>query len=249
MSGPTQMGADAMANNRFPVWRLIQSELEAEIRSGLIGPGDQLPSESELAERFGVNRHTVRTALANLAIAGLARARRGRGVFVEDRPPEYRISRESRWSEIEREMNATPSGRLVGVSERPASAAVADMLAIGLGAPVLLVETVRGSTPALLIYSYHVFDRARFAGIDQAVARTGSYTEALAAFGVERFYRASTWIDCRMPRPREAEALSIPLDAPVLVMMYVDRDAGDRPILYGNAVIPNGSMVVRVDTL
>jgi DNA-binding transcriptional MocR family regulator len=47
-----------MAKNRFPIWRLIQSELEAEIRSGLIGPGDQLPSEHDLAERFAVNRHT-----------------------------------------------------------------------------------------------------------------------------------------------------------------------------------------------
>ncbi|QCI65875.1 phosphonate metabolism transcriptional regulator PhnF [Phreatobacter stygius] len=238
-----------MAKNRFPVWRLIQSELEAEIRSGLIGPGDQLPSEHELAERFKVNRHTVRTALANLAIAGLARARRGRGVFVEDKPPEYRVTRDSKWSEIEREMNAAPSGRLVSVSERPASATIAEMLGLSQGATILMVETVRGSTPALLIYSYHVFDRDRFAGIEAAVARTGSYTEALREFGVERFYRASTWIDCRMPRPREAEALSIPLDAPVLVMMYVDRDADGRPLLYGNAVIPNGSLVVRVDTL
>lgn len=238
-----------MARNRFPVWRLIQSELEAEIRSGLIGPGDQLPSENDLAERFGVNRHTVRTALANLAMLGLVRARRGRGVFVEDRPPEYRITRDSKWSEIEREMNAAPSGRLIGVSERPAPAAIATMLALADGTPILLVETVRGAAPALLIYSYHVFAKDRFAGIDAAVARTGSFTEALAEYGIDAFFRASTWIDCRMPRPREAEALSIPLDAPVLVMMYVDSDAEGRPLLYGNAVIPSGSLLVRIDTL
>ncbi|MFX7768450.1 UTRA domain-containing protein, partial [Acinetobacter baumannii] len=82
-----------------------------------------------------------------------------------------------------------PSGRLVGVSERPASAAIAEMLGLAQGAPILMVETVRGSTPALLIYSYHVFDRDRFAGIDAAVARSGSYTEALREFGVERFFR------------------------------------------------------------
>jgi GntR family phosphonate transport system transcriptional regulator len=238
-----------MAKNRFPIWRLIQSELEAEIRSGLIGPGDQLPSESDLAERFAVNRHTVRTALANLAMLGLVRARRGRGVFVDDRPPEYRIDRDSKWSEIERQMNAAPSGRVLAATERPASAVIAGFLDLAEGAPLLLVETVRGAAPALLIYSYHVFDRGRFAGIDEAVRKTGSFTDALAQFGVGRFFRASTWIDCRMPRPREAEALSIPLDAPVLVMMYVDKDAGGRPILYGNAVIPSGSLLVRIDTL
>ncbi|MEI8144123.1 MAG: phosphonate metabolism transcriptional regulator PhnF [Alphaproteobacteria bacterium] len=237
-----------MAKNRFPVWRLIQSELEAEIRSGLIGAGDQLPSESELAERFAVNRHTVRTALANLEILGLVRARRGRGVFVEDRPPEYRITRDSKWSDIERTMNAAPSARLVGVSERPAPASIAGLLDIEPGAPLVMVETLRGATPTISTYSYHLFDRRRFAGIDQAVARTGSYTEALKEFGVETFTRSSTWIDCRMPRPREAEALGLPLDAPVLVMMYVDLGADSRPVLYGNAVIPNGSMLVRIDT-
>lgn len=238
-----------MAKNRFPVWRLIQSELEAEIRSGLIGPGDQLPSENDLAERFAVNRHTVRTALANLAILGLVRARRGRGVFVEDRPPEYRITRDSKWSEIERQMNAAPSGRLLGASERPATSAIAGMLALGENVPILMVETVRGAAPSLIIYSYHIFERDRFLGIDQAVARTGSFTDALAEYGVGSFFRASTWIDCRMPRPREAEALAIPLDAPVLVMMYVDSDAEGRPLLYGNAVIPSGSLVLRIDTL
>lgn len=45
------------------------------------------------------------------------------------------------------------------------------------------------------------------------------------------------------------EALALPLDAPVLVMMHVDNDADGRPLLYGNAVIPNGSMVLRVDTI
>jgi GntR family phosphonate transport system transcriptional regulator len=238
-----------MAKNRFPVWRLIQSELEAEIRSGLIGPGDQLPSENDLAERFAVNRHTVRTALANLAMLGLVRARRGRGVFVEDRPPEYRITRDSKWSEIERQMNTGPSGQLLGSSERLATSAIAGLLGVAVATPIVMVETVRGASPSLLIYSYHVFERDRFAGIDAAVSRTGSFTDALAEFGVDAFFRASTWIDCRMPRPREAEALSIPLDAPVLVMMYVDSDAAGRPLLYGNAVIPSGSLVVRIDTL
>ena len=238
-----------MAKTRFPVWRLIQSDLEAEIRSGLIGPGDQLPSENELAERFGVNRHTVRMALANLAMLGLVRARRGRGVFVEDRPPEYRVTRDSKWSEIERQMNAGPSGRVVGTEERIATTAIAGHLGVAEGTPLILIETVRGASPSLLIYSYHLFERSRFHGIGEAVASSGSFTRALADFGVDAFYRASTWLDCHMPRPREAEALSIPLDAPVMVMMYVDSDAAGRPLLYGNAVIPSGSLIVRIDTL
>jgi GntR family transcriptional regulator, phosphonate transport system regulatory protein len=146
-------------------------------------------------------------------------------------------------------MNAGPSGRVVGTEERLATTAIAGHLGLAEGTPLVLVETVRGASPSLLIYGYHLFDAGRFAGIGEAVERSGSFTQALAEYGVDAFYRASTWIDCRMPRPREAEALSIPLDAPVLVMMYVDSDAEGHPLLYGNAVIPSGSLIVRIDTL
>ena len=247
MGQPPDVLDEPVSRNRNPIWRRIQSELEFEIRSGLLGPGDQLASESELSGRFGVHRHTVRTALANLASCGLVRAQQGRGVFVEEPPPEYRITRNSKWSEIERMMKAAPSGRLIAASRRSANSTLADMLKLSQGTELLLLETVRSASKALPIYSYHFFDARRFDGIERAFAKTGSYTLALSELGIDRFFRSSTWIDCRMPRQRETEALGIPADAPVLVMMYVDCDAGGRPLLYGNAVIPNRSMVIRVD--
>ncbi|HVM86307.1 MAG TPA: GntR family transcriptional regulator, partial [Candidatus Binatia bacterium] len=40
------------------LWRQILDSLRAEVESGLLKPGDRLPTEPELAERFKVNRHT-----------------------------------------------------------------------------------------------------------------------------------------------------------------------------------------------
>src|SRR6188508_2418335 len=63
------------------VQRLLQS-----IRLGLIGPGDRLPAERELAGMLEVSRDTLREAIASLADAGWLVARRGRtgGTFVSD---------------------------------------------------------------------------------------------------------------------------------------------------------------------
>ena len=58
-----------------PLWRQILSDIEFEIRSGLIGAGQKLPSELELTRRYGVNRHTVRMALLKLADKGLVVSR------------------------------------------------------------------------------------------------------------------------------------------------------------------------------
>src|SRR5687768_3595031 len=66
------------------VQRLLQS-----IRLGLIGPGERLPAERELAGMLEVSRDTLREAIASLADAGWVVARRGRygGTFVSDELP------------------------------------------------------------------------------------------------------------------------------------------------------------------
>lgn len=233
---------------QMPVWHLIRMELEHEIRSGLLGPGTRLPSEHELAGRFGVNRHTVRAAFARLADLGLVVPRRGVGVFVAERPPEYAINRDSKWTEIEAGLAAAPTGRLIDAYHRLAVGRVADLLHLAEGTDLIVLETVRTATPRVATYGYHAFQAARFQGIDEQFSRHGNFTAAIAALGVPRFFRQSTWIDCRMPRRIEAESLGMDLDRPVMVMSYVDADPDGRPILFGTAVLPSGSVTLRVDS-
>ena len=63
----------------------LAREIEAEIESGRLQAGRQLPPERELGERFGVSRVTVRSALADLERRGLVDRHPGRGTFVATR--------------------------------------------------------------------------------------------------------------------------------------------------------------------
>jgi DNA-binding GntR family transcriptional regulator len=65
-----------------PQYRRIADDLRARITSGELRPGDALPSESALVERYGVARGTARQALAELEGAGLAEAVHGKGRYV-----------------------------------------------------------------------------------------------------------------------------------------------------------------------
>ncbi|MCR4398793.1 MAG: GntR family transcriptional regulator [Firmicutes bacterium] len=60
----------------------VVRDLEARIRGGSLGPGEKLPSEPELARKFGVSRMTVREALGYLENQGLIAKRHGIGSFV-----------------------------------------------------------------------------------------------------------------------------------------------------------------------
>ena len=64
------------------LYEQIVQQIEESILSGALKPGDQLPAERELAQRFGVSRTAVREAVKCLREKGLLEAFSGRGTFV-----------------------------------------------------------------------------------------------------------------------------------------------------------------------
>jgi GntR family transcriptional regulator len=69
-----------------PLHVQIRDILHQQIKDQLLVPGDALPTEEELQQRFGVSRSVVRQALANLADLGLIHRQRGRGSVVAAAP-------------------------------------------------------------------------------------------------------------------------------------------------------------------
>jgi DNA-binding FadR family transcriptional regulator len=71
----------------IPAYRIVYEAIEKQIMAGRLAPGDQLPTETEFAEQFGLARHTVREGLRLLEESGLVSRESGRRLFV--RAPHY----------------------------------------------------------------------------------------------------------------------------------------------------------------
>src|ERR1700752_4313662 len=98
-SSQTSLGASRplaalRAGDRF-VYKLVRTsrlyeqivqQIEESIVKGDLKPGDQLPAERELAQRFGVSRTAVREAVKALREKGVVEAYSGRGTFITDGP-------------------------------------------------------------------------------------------------------------------------------------------------------------------
>lgn len=69
---------------RAPLYRVIYDDIVAQIRSGVLKPTEQLPSEPDLAKQYGVSRMTVRQALDLLMTDDLVSRRQGSGTFVRE---------------------------------------------------------------------------------------------------------------------------------------------------------------------
>ncbi|MFP5077785.1 phosphonate metabolism transcriptional regulator PhnF [Rhizobium sp. YIM 134829] len=211
-------------------WRRVADEIRSEIVSGTFS--SQLPTEAVLAARFGVNRHTVRRALAALGAEGLLRSERGRGTFINPLQPRitYPIGSRARFSENMMRQSLEPSGRLIGAERTAATPAQAIALGLAAGAPLLRLEHLAVAGGMALSRSTSYFSAMRFPDIIGAYAETGSITRALAQSGVEDYRRLETRITAERIATPDADLLQCPADAIVLVSEAIDVDAEGRPI-------------------
>ncbi|NLS20462.1 FadR family transcriptional regulator [Rhizobium sp. P40RR-XXII] len=73
-----------MSRGRQRLAQQVIDQLRAQIETGRLRVGDQLPTEPQLEATFGVSRTVVREAIADLRSAGLVKPIQGKGVFVAE---------------------------------------------------------------------------------------------------------------------------------------------------------------------
>lgn len=229
-------------------WRQITEILGREVSSGRFTDG-RLPTEPELAERFSVNRHTIRRAIAALVDQGLLRVEQGRGTFVADHHIDYVLGRRTRFSANLQREGHEPSHRLIAVARGPADAATAQDLGLPPGTPVVQLETVSDADGVPLSCAVHRFPAERFAALPTAFAGTRSITAALAACGVVDYTRRVTRLLARLPTELEARHLEQPASRPVLQAESINVDAAGVPIQRSVTVFAGDrvQMVVAAD--
>ncbi len=224
---------ESASDESMTVWAGIAGALRSEIAGGARVPGDRLPTEAALAGRFGVNRHTVRRALAALTEEGLVRSRRGAGTFVADVPAEYPIGARVRFRRSMEAAGRVPGKRILGTETRPAMPAEAAALGIAPREPVHVVDGIAlvDGGPVALFHS--IYPAARLPALTEALRETGSVTAALAACGVADYVRVSTRIVAVAATAIEAGHLDVAAGAPLLLSEAVNADPDGRPVEFG----------------
>jgi len=222
------------------IWQVISDTLVEEIESGALEGGGRLPGDSELAVRFGVNRHTVRRALAHLQHQGLVRSERGRGTFVVEDAISYRFGTRTRFEQNLRDNMRVPSRSLLSTTVYGAPADIAERLRIKPGAP-LFVADMLGEADGLPVHvaRLHVplerlpLAEAVFGRIPLNRSSSISLTALMAELGVASFRRKTSRIRCRLPSPQEARHLKMSPQDPVFELDVLNVDDDDTPVFHG----------------
>jgi GntR family transcriptional regulator, phosphonate transport system regulatory protein len=218
---------------KTPIWKAIAEALRSDLAEGRYSPGDRLPTESALADRFGVNRHTVRHGISALVDEGLVRTRRGAGAFVAATPTDYPIGKRVRFHENLIAAGRRPEKRVLALEQRAATMGEAKALQIAPGDPVCSYQGLSLADGQPIAVFESLFPLKRLAGITAALERTSSVTEALRAIGIADYLRASTRLTAVRASATQALILHLTEGDPLLRSSGVNESDRGEPLEYG----------------
>jgi len=233
--------------DKTPIWKAIATALRNDLAEGRYRPGDKLPTEAALADRFGVNRHTVRHGLSVLIDEGLVRTRRGAGAFVAATPTDYPIGTRVRFHENLIAAGRRPEKRVLALDRRAATPGEAQALHIHAGEPVYAYHGLSLADGQPIAVFESVFPLGRLHGIAAALNQTSSVTQALQAVGIDDFTRASTRLTAVLADATQALHLNVTEGDPLLRTTSVNVDAEGRPVEYGRTWFAGDRVTLTLD--
>ncbi|MFG1429986.1 GntR family transcriptional regulator [Xanthobacter sp. V2C-4] len=226
---------------RVPKYLELKEWLLRGVLEGRFRPGDALPSENELAQRFAVSRITVRQALDLLRESGLVTAHQGKGYFVRAISAMQDLGRLQGFGEMMEPLGIATRSEVLGAAVVEAPAAVARAFGTRRGEEVVRIERLRiaASITMSVDLSYFPLDVGRpLLGLD--LQRVDIFKLIETDLGIEIGFADITMSVVEA----DAELCAhLPLrpGAPVIHIERLTHAMDGRPIDFENLYAPAGN--------
>ncbi|MGY5452832.1 phosphonate metabolism transcriptional regulator PhnF [Agarivorans sp. MS3-6] len=211
----------------MPRYQEIALSLEKEI-SHAYQAGQYLPPEQRLAERYQVNRHTLRRAIDELVLKGWLLRQQGKGVMVLTKPVRYPLHSGAKFTDNLLNAGAKPNSRVLSLLRTNANTQVAKGLAVELASPIIQLKTLRfiDQVPISI-----VFHHLRVGEHDSVLSRyqQGSLHHFLAEHCHIELRRQQTVVSAQRPNKQDCACLQIDASNPLLTLQTVNVDQQKVP--------------------
>lgn len=235
----------------IPLYVQLREELRRDIRERGLEPGDRLPTELELQQRYGVSRSTIRQAVGDLETEGVVRRIQGKGTFVTT-PKIQHVPVLTSFSELLRSQGHTPSHRLLTSAVVPAPPDVARGLGIDEGALCRHLKRLFAADGEPVGVSETWLPLATLGPLDAMIERCAdedrSLYELLESEGVSLApHRAVETINPGLAEPEEARLLGCEPGTALLSIHRSTRTAADQPLEWTRLRFVGGRYEYRVE--
>jgi GntR family transcriptional regulator len=222
----------AQAATFQPLYLQVRALLVACLEAGEWRPGEAIPSEAVLAQRFRVSPGTARKAVDALAADNLVVRRQGKGTFVATHTEE--VSSLFRFLRIRRSdgRDEYPTSRILDVRRGKASVEIARQLEIRPGSAVIVLRRVLEFSGEPVVFDEIILPAPLFRGLTKSrldAYRGSIYSFFETQFGV-RMLRAQERLGAIAADAATASILAVRPGEPLLVVERVTFTYGNRPV-------------------
>ncbi|SBT06131.1 Transcriptional regulator, GntR family [Candidatus Accumulibacter aalborgensis] len=213
-----------------PLYRQIKDLVLRHLESGEWGPGDPIPSESELATRFGVSQGTVRKAIDEMAAENLLVRQQGKGTFVATHKDPGSYFRFLRLLPNDGETRLSQSVPLECWRAK-AGADVARILALEPGSPITIVRRLLKLGDEPVVFDEIYLPSELFPDLSLEILRSAESLYSLfeTRYGV-RMIRADERLRAVAADRVSAEWLQVTEGSPLLLVERVTFTYGHKPV-------------------
>ncbi len=231
----------------LPIYYQLKELLREKIVAGEWAPGEMIPSERELSDRYGISRMTVRQALKELTIEGLLYREQGRGTFVAEPKIEQQLAKLTSFSEDMQSRGFQPGGQVLRQERVLPSILACRALEIPPDRPVVLLERLRlaEGEPIALETSYLHFDRVERL-LEETFENRSLYSVLRERYGIVPT-RAEQQVGADLCSHREQELFGVPPGSPVLRNRRIAFDQYDRPFEYTESAYRADRYVFQIE--
>jgi GntR family transcriptional regulator len=226
-------------------------------------PGAQVPSENQLAERYGCARNTASRALKLLVSGGYIKVTQGARYTVRALPDLQHLATGENFrrrqgtgkpndiAEVEAQ-GYTGRNRLVSVGTVPAPPEVAERLRVAVGDGVLLRRQILlvNDEPMKIVCGYYRLDFAAGTPLEVNEKIKGGVTRLIEAEDGpfrRRIARFVEDVQLRMPASAEVKELLMPEGAPIVRILRTLYDSADEPLEVLDSILPGARYTLKYE--
>lgn len=214
-----------------PLYEQIKILITQSLVAGEWGPGESIPSELELANRFKVSQGTVRKAIDELAAENILVRRQGKGTFVATHSEEHTQYHFLRIVESNGKREV-PFNQVLVCKRGKADSDIADRLELKRGSPVVMLRRLLKLSGEPVILDDIWLSATLFKGLSESMINEYDgtlYSLYESRYGT-RIIRAEERIQAIAADAPLAEQLSVPVGAPLLDISRIAFTYGDKPV-------------------
>lgn len=231
------MDAQIDITSPIPLYEQIKEYVRANIQSGNFRPHSRIPSERELAQRFGVSRLTVTKAIKELEQAGIVYVRIGKGTFIAPETINLQLDTLMSFTEEMAQRGQRVTSRVISAQLGQAAGEIAKHLAVAPGTEVIVLKRVRcaENQPIALETSTLLAAPCRDLLDKHNFARESLYHVLRHHYHISLTHAEQT-IEARRATREEAQLLEIAERDPVLAILRVTHSDAQRPFEHASSV-------------